>query len=61
MEIIRKGKLPQPIEVPAAVRDAAQTALCMTLREPRPEGFPLLFSSDMHGHAAHRACSCRPA
>jgi len=65
VEIIYKGKLPQPIEVPAAVRDAAQAALCMTLREPRPEGFPLLFSSDMqliepavaflHEHAVQRA------
>ena len=65
VEIIRKGKLPQPTEVPAAVRDAAQAALCMTLREPRPEGFPLLFSSDMqliepavaflHEHAIQRA------
>lgn len=65
VEIIRKGKLPQPIEVPIAVRDAAAVALGMTLREPRPEGFPLLFSSDMqliepavaflHEHAIQRA------
>lgn len=65
VQMIRKGKLPQPIEVPASVRDAAQAALCMTLREPRPEGFPLIFSSDMqliepavaflHEHAIQRA------
>jgi integrase/recombinase XerD len=47
VKIIRKGEPPQPIEAPAAVRNAAQTALCMTLPEPRPEGFPLLFSSDI--------------
>lgn len=35
VEIIRKGKLPQPIEVPIAVRDAAAAALGMTLREPK--------------------------
>lgn len=63
--IIRKAALPDPMEVPAAVRDAAQAALCMTLREPRPRGFPLLFSADMqliepavaflHEHAIQRA------
>jgi integrase len=65
VEIVRKGKLPQPDEVPAALRQAAAVALHMTLREPRPEGFPLLFSSDMrllepavaflHEHAIQRA------
>lgn len=65
VEIIRKGKLPQPDEVPAALRQAAAAALRMTLREPRPEGFPLLFSSGMqllepavaflHEHAIQRA------
>jgi hypothetical protein len=34
VDIIRKGKLPQPIEVPISVRDAAAAALGMTLREP---------------------------
>jgi site-specific recombinase XerD len=33
--------------VPAALRTAAATALTMPLREPRPAGFPLLFTSDM--------------
>jgi len=67
VEIIRKGVLPKPPEVPAALREAASAALRMTLREPRPEGFPLLFSSDMrllepavaflHEHAIQRACT----
>ena len=67
VEIIRKGPLPQPGEVPERLRAAAATALGMTLREPRPVGFPLLFSSDMrllepavaflHEHAIQRACT----
>jgi len=65
VEIIRKGPLPQPEEVPEALREAAVEALRMTLREPRPVGFPLLFTSDMkliepavaylHEHAIQRA------
>jgi hypothetical protein len=65
VEIIRKGRLPQPPEMPISARDAAATALGMTLREPRPAGFPLLFTSDMqliepavaflHEHAIQRA------
>ena len=65
VEIIRKGELPQPGEVPEALREAATAALSMTLREPRPVGFPLLFGSDMrliepgvaflHEHAIQRA------
>ena len=65
VEIIRKGELPQPEEVPQTLRQAAAVALRMTLREPRPVGFPLLFSSDMqllepavvflHEHAIQRA------
>jgi len=65
VEIIRKGELPQPDEVPARLREAAAAALTLTLREPRPAGFPLLFSSDMqliepanaylHEHAIQRA------
>jgi integrase/recombinase XerD len=65
VEIIRKGELPQPDEVPAALRAAAAAALTMTVREPRPAGFPLLFSSDLqliepaiaflHEHAIQRA------
>lgn len=65
VEIIRKGELPRPEEVPQALRGAAAAAFRMTLREPRPVGFPLLFSSDMqlieaavaflHEHAIQRA------
>ena len=47
VEIIRKGELPQPDEVPAALRAAAAAALKTTVREPRPAGFPLLFSSEL--------------
>jgi site-specific recombinase XerD len=65
VEIIRKGTLPQPGQVPEGLREAATAALKMTLREPRPVGFPLLFSSDMrliepavaflHEHSIQRA------
>ena len=65
VDIIRKGELPQPGEVPEALREAATAALNIKLREPRPVGFPLLFSSDMqliepavaflHEHAVQRA------
>src|ERR1700738_2633633 len=65
VEIIRKGQLPPPGDGPEALREAATAALNMTLREPRPVGFPLLFSSDMrliepavaflHEHAIQRA------
>ena len=44
-EIIRKTALPHPAEVPAGVRTAAEEALSLTLRQPSPEGFPLLFTS----------------
>jgi len=66
-EIIRKTSLPHPSEVSAAVRTAAEEALSLTLRQPRPEGFPLLFTSKMelmeaavgflHEHAVLRACT----
>jgi integrase len=65
VDVIRKGALPLPTEVPDALREAAKAALSMTLREPRPVGFPLLFSSEMglieaavsflHEHAIQRA------
>ena len=67
VEIVRKGTLPDPSEVPEALRPAAAAAQRMVLREPRPAGFPLLFSSDMrliepaiaflHEHAIQRACT----
>lgn len=65
VEIIRKGELPQPDEVPAAAREAAAAAGNLRLREGRPAGFPLLFTSDLkliepavaflHEHAIQRA------
>jgi integrase len=65
VEIIRKGELPQPDDVPEALREAAAAALRMRLREPRSVGFPLLFTSDLqliepavaflHEHAIQRA------
>jgi len=47
VEIIRKGELPRPEDVPAALREAATAALGMSLRTPSPPGFPLLFSAEM--------------
>lgn len=65
VEIIRKGVLPQPAEVPEHLGGAAAAAQTTPLREPRPAGFPLLFTSDMqiiepvvaflHEHAIQRA------
>jgi len=65
VEILRKGSLPTPFEVPSEVREAAAAASSITLREPRPPGFPLLFTSEMeliepaveylHEHAIRRA------
>lgn len=65
VEIIRKGELPTPDAVPERLRQAAKLALAMTLREPRPAGFPLLFTSDLkliepavaflHEHGIQRA------
>jgi integrase/recombinase XerD len=65
VEIIRKGELPQADEVPVGLQAAAAGAFKIKLREPRPAGFPLLFSSDMqliesavaflHEHSIQRA------
>lgn len=65
VRIIHRTELPQPDEVPPALRVAAAAALGNPLREPRPAGFPLLFSSDMrliepavtflHEHGIQRA------
>ena len=65
VEILRKGSLPAPYEVPSEVREAATAASSITLREPRPPGFPLLFTAEMeliepaveylHEHAIRRA------
>lgn len=64
VQIIRKAALPQPAEVVAHLRPAATQALAMTLREPRPIGFPMLFDSNqklievtvafLHEHSVQR-------
>jgi integrase/recombinase XerD len=48
VEIIRKADLPQSDEVPPTLRAAAAAARGIVLREPRPVGFPLLFTRDLH-------------
>ena len=65
VEIIRKRDLPSTADVPKSLREAASATHRITLRAPRPIGFPLLFSSDMqliepaicflHEHAIERA------
>jgi integrase/recombinase XerD len=47
VQIIRKTTLPAAAEVPEPLRSAAAIAATMSLREPRPIGFPLLFSADL--------------
>ena len=47
VEIIRKGPLPSPAEVPESIRAAAAAAAGIVVREPRPVGFPLIFSANM--------------
>jgi integrase/recombinase XerD len=65
VQIILKAVLPAPSEVPSPQRSAAAAAPAVRLREPRPIGFPLLFSADLgliepavaylHEHAVQRA------
>jgi integrase/recombinase XerD len=65
VQIIRKGALPAPAEVPEPLRSAAAIAGTIPLREPRPLGFPLLFSAGLeliepavaflHEHGVQRA------
>jgi len=65
VEIIRKAGLPRPEEVSAGLRAAATAASGVRVREPRPAGFALLFTSHMqllepavaflHEHAIQRA------
>jgi integrase/recombinase XerD len=65
--IIHKTDLPSPGEVPPSLRAAAAAALSTPVREPRPAGFPLLFSGEMqlvepavaflHEHSIQRAHS----
>lgn len=47
VQIIRKGRLPDPAEVIDRLRPEAAQAHAIALREPRPVGFPLLFTADM--------------
>jgi len=47
VEIIRTSGLPKPNEVPVKLREAASSVDSVVLRERRPIGLPLLFTSDM--------------
>jgi len=63
--VVRKSVLPTPAEVPERLREAAQAAAAISLREPRLAGFPLFFTDSMdiiepvvaflHEHAIQRA------
>lgn len=65
VQIIRKAALPQVHEVPPDLRAAAAAAHTVTLSEPRPCGFPLMFDASLeliepalaflHEHAVQRA------
>ena len=47
VQIIRKALLPNPSEVIEQLRPAATQAHSIVLREPRPLGFPLLFTANL--------------
>ena len=47
VQIIRKAQLPNPSEVIEPLRPAAAQAHSIVLREPRPAGFPLLFTTEL--------------
>jgi site-specific recombinase XerD len=65
VQIIRKASLPNPTEVIERLRPAAGQAQSIVLREPRPAGFPLLFTAQwqliepavafLHEHFVQRA------
>jgi hypothetical protein len=65
VQIIRKAALPTPDEVAGATRAAAEQVHAVDLREPRPAGFPLLFTRQwqliepvvafLHEHSVQRA------
>jgi len=67
VQMVRKVALPRASEVSEPMRSAAELAQSVVLREPRPPGFPLLFSSDfqliepvvvfLHEHSIQRAHS----
>jgi len=45
VRVIRKALLPNPTGVDARLRPAVEQAQSIVLREPRPAGFPLLFTA----------------
>jgi site-specific recombinase XerD len=47
VQIIRKSTLPDALEVAEQLREAAVLAPTIVLREPRPAGFPLLFTAEL--------------
>ena len=65
VQIVRKASLPDPSEVIERMGSAAAQAHAITLREPRPAGFPLLFTAQwqliepavafLHEHFVQRA------
>jgi site-specific recombinase XerD len=65
VQIIRKAPLPSASEVPEALAPAAAAATKIRIREMRPVGFPLLFTSELeliepaiaylHEHGVQRA------
>jgi site-specific recombinase XerD len=65
VQIVRKASLPDPTEVIESLRPAAEQAQSIVLREPRPAGFPLLFTAQwqliepavafLHEHFVQRA------
>ncbi len=65
VHIIRKASLPSSADVIERVRPAAEQACAVVLREPRPAGFPLLFTRQwqliepavafLHEHSVQRA------
>ncbi len=69
VQIIRKAELPSALELGGRVSEAAALAHSIKLREPRPAGFPLLFTGDweliepavafLHEHGVQRAHSAQ--
>ncbi|NUP87710.1 MAG: hypothetical protein HUU30_18430 [Burkholderiaceae bacterium] len=65
VQIVRKASLPSPADLPEPLAQLAAQALATSLREPRPAGFPLLFTKQwqliepavafLHEHAIQRA------
>ncbi|WP_457355858.1 tyrosine-type recombinase/integrase [Roseateles sp. P5_D6] len=65
MHVVRRGTLSNLKDLPEGVRPALDALPRVTIRQPRPAGFPLLFTSDwnlvepaveyLHEHAVQRA------